>query len=236
MFKEIVKASFKRNLRWAIPLAYLIAFVVLDSIFLPSTSTAPTFAMAGLLVMALYLRPAEMIIWACIYSAIISVLLYPHLGKPTADETILPDLTPLFRMISFYIGAVMSCFFCQSLARQRVMYRNVTDILSSIPDPIITSDENGVILFSNEPARTLLALPEAHEKRKNYFDLLMPAGHAGKGIAEYLRRFEKEAPHSSMPLEFNGVPIMGKCNLIHSNGKKVLMTMLSREAQEAQGG
>jgi hypothetical protein len=87
-----------------------------------------------------------------------------------------------------------------------------------------------VILFSNEPARTLLALPEAHEKRKNYFDLLMPVGHAGKGIADYLRRFEKEAPHSSMPLEFKGVPILGKCNLIHSNGKKVLMTMLSREA------
>jgi PAS domain-containing protein len=230
MFKEIVKVSFKRNLRWAIPLAYLIAFVVLDSIFLPSTSTAPTFAMAGLLVMALYLRPAEMIIWACIYSAIISVLLYPHLGKPTADETILPDLTPLFRMISFYIGAVMSCFFCQSLARQRVMYRNVTDILSSIPDPIITSDENGVILFSNEPARTLLALPEAHEKRKNYFDLLMPAGHAGKGIAEYLRRFEKDAPHSSMKLQYKDIPLKGMCKLIHSNGKKVLMTMLSREA------
>jgi PAS domain-containing protein len=230
MFKEIVKASFRRNLRWAIPLAYLIGFVIFDSLLLPSTSTAPTFAMAGLLVMALYLRPAEMIIWACIYSAIISVLLYPHLGKPTADETILPDLTPLFRMISFYIGAVMSCFFCQSLARQRVMYRNVTDILSSIPDPIITSDENGVILFSNEPARTLLALPEAHEKRKNYFDLLMPAGHAGKGIAEYLSRFEKEAPHSSMPLQFKDVPLKGMCKLIHSNGKKVLMTMLSREA------
>lgn len=230
MFKEIVKASFRRKLRWAIPLAYLIGFVVLDSFLLPSTTTAPTFAMAGLLIMALFLRPGEMFVWAFIYSAIISVLLYPQLGKSITDGTAPHDLTPLFRMISFYIGAVMSCFFCQSLAGQRAIYRNVTDILSSIPDPIITSDENGVILFSNEPARTLLDLPENHEKWKNFFELLMPAGHVGRGIAEYLRRFEKDAPHSSMRLQFNDIPLKGVCKLIHSNGKKVLMTMLSRDA------
>jgi PAS domain-containing protein len=208
----------------------LIGFIALDQIFLPSTTTSPTFAMAGLLIMALYLRPGEMIFWACIYSATISMLLLPELGKPITDGTALSDLTPLFRMISFYIGAVMSCFFCQSLARQRVMYRNVTDILSSIPDPIITSDENGVIQLCNDSARTLLALPEDQQKWGNYFDLLMPAGDMGKGIAEYLRRFEKDAPHSLMQLQFKDVTLKGNCKLIHSNGKKVLMTMLSREA------
>jgi PAS domain-containing protein len=230
MLKKIAKASFRRNLRWVLPSAYLIAFVALDPIFLPNTTTSPTFATAGLLIMALHLRPGEMIIWACIYSSIISVLLLPELGKPITDGTALSDLTPLFRMISFYIGAVMSCFFCQSLARQSAMFRNVTDILSSIPDPIITSDENGVIEFGNETARTLLALPEDQKKWGSYFDLLMPAGHAGKGIAEYLRLFEKDAPYSSMQLQFKDVPLKGKCKLIQSNGKKVLMTMLSREA------
>lgn len=219
---------FRHFLIFTLPGVYLALALWIDLIT-PVGMITPFFAVMGLLVMALTLRPVVMVPWAVVYTGTIcSIFLIPKLfvelsGIPYYSQYVIP----IIRAATYVIVGGVSCYLCITLHRLRKSQEELTHILENLPWPILTSDQNGKILYWNGPAESLLPELILSEDGFNYFDLLAPPEFHGRTITEYLKRLESIHHEEPLKLSVKGRPFKGNTQMIEWTHQKVLLTILS---------
>ncbi len=230
----MIKASkLNRGLLLSIlPGFYIAASLYLD-FFDHMGMITPFCAVMGLLYMALTYRPIVMVPWAIVYTGIIcAIFLTPRLftlfsGHSYYDQYVIP----IVRAGTYVAVGVLASYLCIALNRVRNSEEELTHILENIPWPILTSDQNGKVLYWNASAAILLPELIKSEGLLNYFDLLVPPEFHGRTITEYLKRIEKnDQENTPLKLSVRGVPHKGHTRVIEQEHKRVLLTILKEEA------
>jgi PAS domain-containing protein len=229
MVKYMIKSS--KKFPWVaviLPGVYIALALWIDWIT-PTGIITPFFVVVGLLVMALTFRPVVMIPWAFVYTAInCSIYLIPKLfilfaGHPLHQ----PYWIAVIRAATYLLVGGLACYLCVALNRVRKSQGELNHILENLPWPILTSDQNGKILYWNAPAQSLLPELSQMEGMLNYFDLLAPPEFHGRTITEYLKRLECIHHEEPLKLSVKGRPFKGNTQLIEWTDQKVLLTILS---------
>jgi len=206
-----------------------IALVLLADWLIPIGTFTPFFAVLGMMVMALALKPSQAVPWSILYTGIVCLIfLSPkmHLlftGRQYSDQSVIP----LIRAATYALVGVLSCYLCFILNRLRRAQQELAVVLNKLPSAILVSNQNGKILYSNDTARDMI--PELEKRRSfyNFFDLLAPPERQGKSISEYLQRMESNNHDQPMPLSIYGLPYQGETRVLDWMGETVLLTIVS---------
>jgi len=210
-----------------LPPIYIIAVLYADYVT-PFGTITPFWFEVAILLMALYLKPSKMIPWSILYTLIIcSIFLSPKLHQAFSGRAISDMSAQYFRAGTYVIVCVMSCVFCVTLQRLRQLRKENSELLQQLPWPVITSDDNGRIIFANQAAVKLVPELANPDGSRNYFDLLAPKETQGKVIASYLSRIGKTSVSPPLDLFVLGKPAKGYTKHIAGTGKAVLLTTLS---------
>jgi PAS domain S-box-containing protein len=209
------------------PLVYLAAVAALDHYISPST-ISPAMCSLGLLVMSFWLPMPWMFTWVLIYTAYIftvfnipSVYIFTH-GKPFAQ----PDISVDFRIFTFFcVGLFCTCFFYLINRLFITRPRDLNDILSCIPEPLVVSDEDGRIVFCNNRVTAILGISELKLKGQSFFKLFVPEGHHGSAVSGYMRLIEELPLRRSFPCQLGTATYSGSTILLHSFNQKLLVTI-----------
>jgi PAS domain-containing protein len=212
-----------------LPLGYLLLVLTLDFVT-PKTVLAPLFGIVGLLVFAYCLTPAWMTFWSSVYAVVVTVLfISPSVYFLFNKEAPVSDfLTPYVRSGTFIAGAALSAFLCAALSRARAMNDDFRDMLEKLTLPVITSNNDGRIVFVNRAAMEALGWEGDRDRAISYFDALSPKGVQGELIASYLRRFNPGNAGELPPLnlECRGRRCLGYTRMMASKSPRLLLTML----------
>lgn len=212
-----------------LPLTYLIVILTFEYIT-PMTVLTPLFGIVGLLVFAYCLTPGWMTFWSSLYAVVVTAIfispgIYMFFNKEASQTDV---LTPYMRSGTFIAGAVLSASLCTALCRARAMNDDLREILEELTLPVITSNNDGKIIFLNRAALGALGWEESQELSISYFDALAPNGKQGELIALYLRRFQ-DGNRREMPplnLECRGRHCLGYTRMTGSKYPLLMLTML----------
>jgi PAS domain-containing protein len=210
-----------------------IGIVLIIDYFEPMGTITPFFAVIGMLFMALNFRPAVMIPWGIIYSAIIcSIFLVPRLYVIFSSHPYYDQYTiPIIRAATYVIVGGISCYVSILLDRMKKTEKELNSILRGLPSPILTSDHNGKILYCNQAAETLMPILREKKKLLSYFDLLAETEFYGRTIATYIYRMEHDKHTKPLELNVNGRPFNGHTQLIYWGHQKVMLTVLAEAGE-----
>ena len=191
--------------------------------------------------MALVMKPSQMIPWAVIYTVIVIIIfLNPRIyealsGHPYSQES----TPPLLRSAASIFLGIGTGYLCIVLNSMRKSQRDLTEVLSKIPSPVVVSDKTGRILFWNQSVEDLIPMlrdvKASASKPPSYFDLLSPRESQGKTISRYLQRLENGMAQAPLDLSANGRPMTGETQLMQWSGQDVLLTIL-KDGDASQDG
>jgi len=218
----------KRILRDILPAIYLVLVLVADH-FSFTTTITPICCVLGLSVMAFHYSPKAMIFWGIVFWVVVAGILgIPRIFFIFDFRNQHFDLpTNLLRGSGFGITAFICFYISLSLNRLEKKHTELLEILSLVPEPILTSDINGKIRYANRTTIAILGLPMNLEKCASYFDLLAPRAKKGATIARYLKNIESpKSGHEVIELEINGTPVKAMTRRLKTNHEAFLMTML----------
>ncbi len=217
-------------MKFFIPGIY-ITVVLLADWLMPMGTFTPFFAVLGMMIMALTLKPYQMVPWSIVYTVIVCMIfLSPRMhllftGRQYTDQSVIPML----RAATYAMVGFIACYLCFILNRLRRAQQELAVVLNKLPSAILVSNQNGKILYSNDTARNII--PELEKRRSFYsfFDLLAPPERQGKSISEYLQRLESDNHDEPLPLSIYGLPYKGDTRVLDWMGETVLLTILSED-------
>ena len=216
---------------WTMPGLYLAVALYIDHLE-PGGTITPFFVVIGLMFMALKFQPMQMIPWAVVYAAVLSgIFLSPQIYSFFSDIPFHAQSSPRYaRAATYWLVCAGFIYLCVILNRLLKSQRELREMLSKIPCPIVASDHNGRILYWNQ--RLEERLPILADSRKlnliplSYFDLLSPRENQGRIISSYLQRLESGRTFEALDLSLDGRSVKGKTQLMEWDGKKVLLTII----------
>ena len=117
-----------------------------------------------------------MVFWAIIYSIVTPlILLDPSVYAIFSNGYVAPETAShKFRAFGFISTATFACIFSWILNRLRSKQEMMDQLLLHMPLPVLVSDIEGVIILSNEKARSLLGISVTKRDKGMFFDLLAP--------------------------------------------------------------
>ena len=220
---------------WLAPGLYLGTSLYIDYLT-PGGTITPFFVVFGLIVMAIRLKPIQMIPWTVIYILAVVLIFTSASVHNIFSHTSFRDQMSLpryARAATYVFVGIGFCYLCITLNRLLRVQRELTEMLSKVPCPILASDHNGRILYWNQKVEELLPILNQSKGQKqkffSYFDLLAPRENQGKTISGYLQRLENSKAGSPLDLSVAGRPIKGKTQLMDWSGKKIILTILEEE-------
>lgn len=212
-----------------IPCAYLVAVLLIDRM-LPMSPVTSVFLTVGLLVMAFFLEARVIAFWGMVYLGVVgAIFLNRHFyfllsgGKFPAES-----LTLYFRLVQFaFVGA-----FCVTLAfvlrRQRVMTKNLQEILLRMPIPVLIADGTGRIFFSNDAVGVLLGSRQEEAKAyRNVFDVFSSKEGLASMIRQYGDVFQNSSKNRSLELEIRGKQLFAHCQPLDYGSPRMLLMMIT---------
>ena len=211
-----------------IPLLYIVLVPCADH-FSPGTTITPALSTLGLLFMSFWLPTSWMIFWVLVYTGLVFGVFHNQTIYDFANRaTFLPhDFSFNIRIISFFSVGLFCIAFSVLLNRSRRTSRELHEILSSIPDPLVTSDAEGRILFANSRMLEKVGLKEHELRGEIYFDRFAPKERQGAIISNYLQRFEGCKEPRPLCLEVEGEDFLVETILLSSSAKKSLLTIFN---------
>ena len=217
---------------WIAPGLYLAMALFIDYLT-PGGTITPLFVVVGLTVMAMRLKPVQMSPWTIIYVLVVGLIFTCPSIHAIFSHTSFRDQMPLpryARAATYLFVGVGFCYLCIILNRLLKSQRELMDMLSKVPCPIVVSDHNGRLLYWNQKMEELIPILGDPKKKKqkafSFFDLLAPRETQGKTISCYLQRLESNQPLEPLDLSVGGRPIKGKTQLMEWSGKKIILTIL----------
>jgi len=106
---------------------------------------------------------------------------------------------------------------------------DVRNTLSKLPVPVVVSDANGVIVYTNEFLNETLKYLPPDLKGKRYTDFFMPAVPEGKAMRRYIELFGVDANsvHEIDIIPFgSSVPMLARLTCHGSGSKRTMITVL----------
>ena len=233
---KIKKTRANTIVLWSIPFAYLLIILAIDY-FTPKTTVIPLLGVLGLMLMAFRLPFRVVIVGSVVYSlVVISVFLNPayyHWMNHSAPRV--DDLTAYMRSLTFIAAGAMAVLLSLSLEKLKENNQELNELLDNLPNPLMTSDENGKIRFLNQAAKKIIMIGQQTNPLPSYFDLFAPKGLKGQLIANYLQIFKSNSlnvSHSSLALEVNNQKAHGHARLMVSGPVALLVTRIVMEKGE----
>jgi len=213
-------------LKLLLPAGMMSGTWLFDDYFFPATRLTPLMSLVSLTILAFLLRPREMAFWAASFSAFVAIRIYSDIKWPLPPG----DFTPYIRIIGFVVGSSITTVLCLYRIRLEGHAREIFNILSSLPIPVLVSDDSGTIVFTNDKAAILLRAKAEDLIGQSFFSLLISPTNQGRTIARYIEIIDSTAEgESRMPLKIRGrddIKVTGSMALATFAGSKALITVL----------
>lgn len=214
---------------FGVPGAYLLSALLLDKI-LPMAPVSSVFLTLGLLGMAFLLEPRVIAFWGIVYLCVVGAIflnldfyLLLSGGRLPAEK-----LSLYFRLGQFACVAAFCVMLAFVLRRQRVMTKNLHEILLRMPIPVLVTDGTGRIFFSNDAATFLLGSRQEEAKGyRNIFDVLSPKEGLASMIKEYSMVFQNRSQSRSIELESRGKRLFAHCQPLDYRSPRMLLMMIT---------
>ena len=215
--------------RWILnllPLFFIVA-VVLGDMWIPFPTFTPVLASLALIVIASRCPPIPTILWAVLYSMMVSLIfLNPKVTMVTNWSPFQDPVTPYLRCCQFYLVALLSIYLSFSITRMRISDREKTELLRMFKDPVITSDKRGKILYMNEAASRFFGFEVNESQWRSYFDLIKVDEFDLS--EEYFKLITGSGGHSllSTSLRISKNRVKGSLKILESTKRKIVVTIL----------
>ncbi|TAN38938.1 MAG: hypothetical protein EPN23_01470 [Verrucomicrobia bacterium] len=184
----------------------------------------PLFALICIALMALWFTPGMMAFWVVFYTGGVYFALFSGLMGPGGNST------PLIRLSTFVISAVISLVLCWQRSLWKQAYERTQVMLQTSPFPVLLSDYSGNIVFANEQAARSLHCTVRDLANISYFTLFAFPEEQGKFIARYFEQFDRKAENpgrTRLDLLLRSCQKVEQMDwlLIQQGSKKILMTV-----------
>ena len=224
-----MKASFflKFLLALILGLAVIFGFDRLDV----SSLSAPLCLAIVLMGISLRQTPVLVVAVSFIYVLLITysaVYLLYHSNRPH-----LPFPYPLFGLIQrvglFVVVCAMAIYMSFHRTTSEHLLADVRNTLSKLPVPVVVSDAEGVIIYTNEFLKESVKYLPPDLTGKRYTDFFMPAVPEGRAMRRYIELFGAEANsvHEIDIMPFGGsAPMLARLTCHGIGSKRTLITVL----------
>jgi PAS domain-containing protein len=217
-----------------VPFLYFLSVVLVDHYWVSGPTVVPAFAMLGLMAVSFFIPLRWMVFYALLCSVLViggffNESLYTYFNHASLHDGSL-QFSSYARAFTFPIAAGFCCLFSFSLRQLRRAHRESYEIVSKYPKPLITTNENGWILYANDAAKARYNIADV-SIANSFFELFAPY-QAYKLMDQYFRLFGTEgsgAPAGqelvSLELEFGGKRIIAKTVMLDGAGSKKLLIL-----------
>ncbi|MEI8343049.1 MAG: PAS domain-containing protein, partial [Verrucomicrobiota bacterium] len=196
---QTVQSSFTPRTQFVthfvLPSLAIILVILTDTYLITETAVTPLGCTILLTILAMYMRPWPLAIWAVICVAIVfCTLKYGFNADMSKIGMRATNWTATVRTFgSIVVGAALVIL---SIHRQKLhqSHDEILEMLTKFPVPVIVSDASGSIVFLNERAGHLLEISPEEGVGLSYFELLLHQNGKGANIKKYVELID--SPHS----------------------------------------
>lgn len=212
---------------WAatLPAIYIVLVLVSDRIT-PQSTITPALCTVGILMMAFCFPVRWVIIWVSIYTATVYCIFHVAIVYAflNSGATLPDDFSFNIRTASFLSVGIFSVYFSILLRRFRQISVEQDQIIGSIPDPLVTTDSNGRIIFANNTLLELTGFKSSELIGQNFFDMFAPVGTQGAAISNYIQILEGKNVEKPLHLKIREQDYIGQT--VHLNSKAKLLLLI----------
>jgi PAS domain-containing protein len=209
-----------------VTLLYLGLVLLADHIVQGGTIT-PALLMLGLLGMSFFLGPRWMATTAGLYTFFVGAGFFlPALHRYTSYSSVGGNGTEFsfyLRTITFALVGCFSVLFSIALKKIRTAHREIDEIVSRFPYPLMISGPSGRISYANQGAKERFGLSGKELNGLDFTHLFAPRNRRHDFYFEYVCKFTALQPSESgegnrnlgiIELEFKGTPFCGDTFLL----------------------
>jgi PAS domain-containing protein len=219
--------SLKFLLALIIGLSVVLGFDRLDV----SSLSAPLCLAIVLMVLSLRQKPSLVITVSIVYVLLITYSAFYFLYHSSRPQ--LPFPYPLFALFQrlgvFVVVCAMAIYMSFYRTSSEQLLADVRNTLSKLPVPVVVSDANGLIIYTNEFLNESLKYLPPDLTGQRYTDFFMPAVPEGKAMRRYLELFgiEANSVHEIDILPFGAsAPMLARMTCHGTGSKRTMITVL----------
>jgi PAS domain S-box-containing protein len=206
---------------------FFILLTFLADVWIPAPVFTPILASLALMLMAFRYSVPQMLLWTFLYSVVVTLIfLNPKILLITNGWAYQDTLTPYLWMVMFYVAATLSCIVSFALDRLKKADLEKMEILKLLPIPILTSDEQGKIVYMNKAAEKMFGFDATQASWRSYFDMIK--GEHLELSEEYVKRLKDNQQLSSevFPMIVSRTPVEGYLHRLKTMRRKLILTVL----------
>lgn len=177
------------------PLAAL-AVVIVAEYLTPNIRITPSLVTIALAACALYLKPRAILLWSLVL--FIPVLL--SLIFVTTNGIMEDPIVVVLRCLAFLVVAAMAYGLAATKENSRKQVADLVALLDALRTPVIVSDIDGSILYSNRPCHDALERDLEMMPDPNFLKLFRSQSGDLAFHEEYLERFDGRNNETNLPL------------------------------------
>ena len=218
-----------KDRRWlmVVPFVAVLA-VLLIEVETPGLRVTPSLLTIALAIFALFLSPRAVLWWAValFFPVVLTLWLIPNGGVQESVTFI--ALRSLAYIAVAWVAVGLSRYRWDSERR----LEGLLALFDSLPTPIVVSDIDGIIKFTNRACCDLLGRSAEEIKDTNFFAVFSQPDRRGQSIENYLKRFDQgvnqSAPMSVSIQNAAGDKVLrANCVSMHWDHQRLLVTQLS---------
>lgn len=221
------KSSKDRRWLMVVPFVAVLA-VLLIEVETPGLRVTPSLLTIALAIFALFLSPRAVLWWAVVLfvPVVLTLWLIPNGGVQESVTFI--ALRSLAYIAVAWVAVGLSRYRWDSERR----LEGLLALFDSLPTPIVVSDIDGIIKFTNRACCELLGRSAEEIKDTNFFAVFSQPDRRGQSIEDYLKRFERDvnqsAPMSVSIQNASGEKVLrANCVSMQWDHQRLLVTQLS---------
>jgi PAS domain S-box-containing protein len=215
--------------RWLLALPFVAAVVVLLlEQGTPGIRVTPSLLTIALAIFALFLSPREVFWWAVVLFVpfVLTLWFIPNAGVRA------PATFVALRSLAYVAVAWVAVGLSRYRWNSERRFQGLLALFGSLKTPIVVSDIDGNIKFSNQACCELLGRKAAEIKDTNFFSVFSQPDQRGKSIERYLKFFDKASNQTSsmtVSVQKAGSEVMrsANCFTMEWDKRKMLVTQLS---------
>jgi PAS domain S-box-containing protein len=219
----------RKERRWLVVVPFVaVLAVLLIEVETPGLRVTPSLLTIALAIFALFLSPRAVLWWAValFVPVVLTLWLVPNAG--VRESVTFVALRSAAYLAVAWVAVGLSRYRWDSERR----FVGVLALFDSLQTPIVVSDIDGNIKFSNRACCDLLGRSAEEIKDTNFFAVFSQPDRRGQSIEDYLKRFDQNATQSA-PMSVsiqnaNGEKTLrANCVTMQWDHQRLLVTQLS---------
>jgi len=215
--------------RWlvVVPIVVVAAVLLLEQ-GTPGMRVTPSLLTIALAVFALFLSPRAVLWWAIalFMPVVLALWLIPNAGVRESATFV------ALRSAAYVAVAWVAVGLSRYRRNSERRLAGLLALFDALKTPIVVSDIDGNIKFTNQACCDLLGRDAAEIKDTNFFSVFSQPDQRGKSIERYLKFFDKasnQIPSITVSVQKAGSEMMrnANCFMMEWDKRKMLVTQLS---------